>query len=333
MRLLWKRPGDKTVFALRYDKERSCIFVARKRAQLFVLHLFLTVQELQLLSGLRLLNTRQRSVAMPAKNKGTEKRHLGDKWLDWDSRQADLVSADTKISVSIALAGVVALLFVAALLVLWYLVTPRLKEFHSSIPWIYGALTIGLSLFVLAIGASLILTLVTRKDFLLVRNSSRLLLSVASFLQRLGRKFGIPADRVSNSLLKVNNALILTSTRFTGQEKILLLLPRCLTKEIRKNILEVADSFDLSHATCTGGEDARKKILLEKPDLVVAVACERDLVAGIRDVQGRIPVIGLPNSRPQGPCKCTEIDINQLVKLFSRLGGVRSEQSAIDAAV
>jgi len=121
----------------------------------------------------------------PAKEKGTDKRHLGDKWLDWDNRQGDLVSADTKVSVSIALAGVVAFVFVAALLALWYLVTPRLAEFHRSIPWIYGALTIGLSLFVLAIGASLILTLVTRKNFLLVRGSSRLLLSVVSFLQRL----------------------------------------------------------------------------------------------------------------------------------------------------
>ncbi len=332
MRLLRKRPGDKTVFSFRDEKQRSCIPIAWKRARLFVLYLFLTVQELQLLSGLRLLNARQRSMAKPAKDKGIDKRHLGDKWLDWDSRKVDLVSADTKVSVSIALAGVVAFLFVAALLALWYLVTPRLAEFHPSFPWIYGALTIGLCLFVLAIGASLILTLVTRKNFLLVRGSSRLLLSVVSFLQRLGRKFGIPADRVSNSLLKVNNALILTSTRFSGEEKILLLLPRCLTKEIRKNILEIADSFNLSHATCTGGEDARKKILLEKPDLVVAVACERDLVAGIRDVQGRIPVIGLPNSRPQGPCKCTEIDINQLVRLLVRLGSVRTEQSAIDTA-
>ena len=54
----------------------------------------------------------------PAKEKGTDKRHLGDKWLDWDNRQGDLVSADTKVSVSIALAGVVAFVFVAALLAL-----------------------------------------------------------------------------------------------------------------------------------------------------------------------------------------------------------------------
>lgn len=265
--------------------------------------------------------------------KKPDKRHLGDKWLDWDGRKVNLVSADTRVSVSLALAGVVAFLLVAVLLLLWYLITPRLAEFHPSIPWIYGAVTIGLSLFIFAMGASLILTLVTKKDFLLVRNSSRILLSVASFLQRLGRRFGISGDRVFNSLLKVNNALILTATPFSGREKILLLLPRCLTKEIRQSILELAESFDLSHATCTGGEDARKKILVEKPDLVVAVACERDLIAGIRDVQGRIPVIGIANSRPQGPCKCTEIDINQFVTILSRVGGVRSGADAVDAAI
>jgi len=326
--LVRQRPDHETVFSFRNEKHPEGCPVARIREKLLVLLMFLVVvHELQLLSA------RQTSMEKPVKKRGSEKRHLGDKWLDWDGRQVDLVSADTKISVSVTLAGVVAFLLVAALLVLWYLVTPRLAEFHPSIPWIYGALTVGLSLFVLAMGASLILTLVTRKNFLLVRNSSRILLSVASFLQRLGRKFGISGDRVSNSLLKVNNALILASTRFSGEEKILLLLPRCLTKEIRRGILDVAESFGLSHATCTGGEDARKKILLEKPDLVVAVACERDLVAGIRDVQGRIPVIGLPNSRPQGPCKCTELDINQLVRLLSRLVGVQAEGGGVDAAV
>jgi hypothetical protein len=189
---------------------------------------------------------------------------------------------------------------------------------------------VALSLLIFAMGASLILTILLRKNLLLIRSSSRVLLSLVSFLHGLGKRFGIPADRVSNSLLKVNNALIQATRRFSGNERVLLLLPRCLTKEIRTQILQAADRFQLSHATCAGGEDARKKILTEQPEVVVAVACERDLIAGIRDVRGEIPVIGIPNSRPKGPCRCTEIDIDLLVRTLNHAtgGGRRGVDSA-----
>jgi hypothetical protein len=41
------------------------------------------------------------------------------------------------------------------------------------------------------------------------------------------------------------------------------------------------------------------------------VACERDLVSGIHDVAPRIPIIGIPNTRPLGPCKDTMIDVEK----------------------
>jgi hypothetical protein len=45
-----------------------------------------------------------------------------------------------------------------------------------------------------------------------------------------------------------------------------------------------------------------------RPRLVVAVACERDLTSGIRDAYP-LPVIGVFNSRPEGPCFNTRIDL------------------------
>ena len=250
------------------------------------------------------------------------RRLLGDKWLDWNGEKGrDVASADTGVGVSLALAGVAALLLVGLLMFLWYLVTPRLNEIHPAAPWIFGALAISFSVFILALGGSLILTVVTGRNFLLLRNIHRFLLGTVFLLHRIGKRFGISADRVSNSLLKINNALILATRRFSGTERVLLLLPRCLTREIRQEIMAVADSIDLKHAICGGGEDARKKILLERPEIVVAVACERDLIAGIRDVPSRLPVIGIPNSRPRGPCKCTEIDINTLFATLSQIMG------------
>jgi len=252
--------------------------------------------------------------------KRSDRRLLGDKWLDWDGRQdKDLASADTAITVSLVLAGVLALSLVGFLFLLWYLVTPRLQQFHALAPWFFGAMVVGASLFILAIGASLILTLATGRNLLIVTHPNKILLGAVSLLQRLGKRFGLSSDRVSNSLLKLNNALILGTTRFTGDERVLLLLPRCLTKEIRKEIVHFAETVGLPHATCAGGEDARKQILLAKPHVVLAVACERDLIAGMCDVKGRIPVIGLPNSRPKGPCTCTEIDTNSFVEILVKL--------------
>jgi len=41
------------------------------------------------------------------------------------------------------------------------------------------------------------------------------------------------------------------------------------------------------------------------------VACERDLSSGIADV-GRIPVIGIVNDRPNGPCYNTNVDVDAI---------------------
>ncbi len=263
--------------------------------------------------------------------KKIDRRLLGDKWLDWNGDPAEeTTSADTAVTVSLSLAGMGIVLFIGILVLLWYLVFPRFEQFHPAAPWAFGALVAVLSLFLLALGGSVILTIATGRNFLLIRRTHRFLLGAVTILQHLGKKLGIPADRVSNSLLKVNNALIFAVNQFSGKERLLLLLPRCLTKEVRQEILKAAESRGLTHATCSGGEDARKKILLEKPDLVVAVACERDLVAGIRDARASLPVIGIPNSRPRGPCKCTEINVESLVKVFSHIKGNEKEAALCD---
>ena len=44
-------------------------------------------------------------------------------------------------------------------------------------------------------------------------------------------------------------------------------------------------------------------------EAVVAVACERDLASGIRDIRPSIVVVGIPNVRREGPCRNTEVDV------------------------
>jgi hypothetical protein len=45
---------------------------------------------------------------------------------------------------------------------------------------------------------------------------------------------------------------------------------------------------------------------------VVAVACERDMVSGLHDVAGKVPVLGLTMTLPAGPCKDAGLDLGRL---------------------
>ena len=48
-----------------------------------------------------------------------------------------------------------------------------------------------------------------------------------------------------------------------------------------------------------------------KPKAAIAVACERDLTSGIQDMR-HIPVLGVFNKRPNGPCVDTLINIHEV---------------------
>ena len=48
-----------------------------------------------------------------------------------------------------------------------------------------------------------------------------------------------------------------------------------------------------------------------RPRAIIAVACERDLTSGIQDVFP-LPVIGVLNERPYGPCFNTRVDIRKV---------------------
>jgi hypothetical protein len=47
------------------------------------------------------------------------------------------------------------------------------------------------------------------------------------------------------------------------------------------------------------------------PRTVVAVACERDLSSGVLD-SFPMPVLGVLNERPEGPCYNTRVDLRAL---------------------
>ena len=68
-----------------------------------------------------------------------------------------------------------------------------------------------------------------------------------------------------------------------------------------------AKEYGCQFIVVTGGTLARMKVKEARPKAIVAIACERDLASGMADVFP-IPVIGVLNERPNGPCCNTTVD-------------------------
>lgn len=79
---------------------------------------------------------------------------------------------------------------------------------------------------------------------------------------------------------------------------------KCKIGELKK----LADQYDCQLRVVTGGTLARQAIKEQKPGAVIAIACERDLSLGIQDIS-IIPVLGILNYRPNGPCFNTDVDV------------------------
>ena len=68
----------------------------------------------------------------------------------------------------------------------------------------------------------------------------------------------------------------------------------------------------------TGGTLARQIVKKNRPQAVLAIACERDLMSGIQDVYP-LPAVGVLNIRPNGPCYNTRVDIKEFKKVLRQI--------------
>jgi uncharacterized protein len=100
--------------------------------------------------------------------------------------------------------------------------------------------------------------------------------------------------------------------RKVAQGELLLVIPRCLSKVALDGVLGIAGKYGVPVFVATRGQLARRVIRERRPRAVVAVACERDMVSGLHDVAGKIPVLGLTMTLPGGPCKDASLDLGQL---------------------
>jgi len=152
----------------------------------------------------------------------------------------------------------------------------------------------------------------------------RVLLPFFIFLTDLLKRDG---DDLRRFYIELNNILVKSQERKYCPQQVLMLLPHCLQdSECRHRITNnigncrncgkccigeiklMAEDKGIDARIMTGGTLARNAVSEKKPDIILAVACERDMASGISDIKD-IPVIGLINERPYGPCSNTSVDI------------------------
>lgn len=130
--------------------------------------------------------------------------------------------------------------------------------------------------------------------------------------------------------IEVNNISIQSGNKKYDKDDILILLPHCLqysecpykiTRTINNckrcgkcsigKLSEIGCEKGLQVRVVTGGTAARNIVEKLKPKIILSVACERDLLSGIVDVK-KIPVLGVLNKRPNGPCFNTTVDLDKI---------------------
>ncbi|HEX6433162.1 MAG TPA: DUF116 domain-containing protein [Gemmatimonadales bacterium] len=240
-------------------------------------------------------------------------RRLGHEWDEWDGRPLpNQGNYDSPPALFFAWSAITLVILLGVLGLGLFLLAPRLQAVHSKVPAVlWSALLVIGSLLWVWWGVLLLShqlnrpllpePLAERGPFLrLMRLTSRV-------ADRFGRR-----DWVENSAVKVYNALAVMRGRKVGQGELLLLIPRCLSKVTLDGVLGIAGKYGVPVFVATRGQLARRVIRERRPRAVVAVACERDMVSGLHDVAGKIPVLGLTMTLPSGPCKDASLDLSRL---------------------
>ncbi|NIQ95993.1 MAG: DUF116 domain-containing protein [Desulfuromonadales bacterium] len=246
---------------------------------------------------------------------------------------ADLHTDKPRKRIFIALLGGACALVVVVATLLWWVPNVGLGNIHPVLPLLFGAVVWGGSIFIVGGLGLLILTLLTGRDLFVSRRLRGLVIKylfpgVISF----GRLLGVDRDTLQQSFIALNNQLVRAKSLRVSADRAMILLPHCIqlfdcdikitgdvSKCIRcgkcdiKDLLEVAHSYGIDIAVATGGTIARKLIVEKRPKFILAVACERDLTSGIRDAYP-LPVIGVLNRRPHGPCFNTNIVLPEVKK-------------------
>jgi hypothetical protein len=240
-------------------------------------------------------------------------RKLGHEWYGWDGNveaHEGFIEEPKRLFMGIV-AFTFGLLFALAALLVWGFY-PRLQSIHPAVAAAaIGVLVAFAGAFAIWYG-SVCLLLATKQSNPIAEAAVSHFMKMFDYLSMVSTRCGISKDRLGYSLIEIHNDLTRLKMRQGREGRLLVLSPRCLDRETADQIRALASEYDCDFYMAPTGAQARQKVVQAKPSAIIGIACERDLITGIRDVGAYFPVLGITNKRPIGPCKGAFIDMNEL---------------------
>jgi len=260
---------------------------------------------------------------MNATNEKSSKpdRVLGDEWLNWTGSLDESTTYNETARLFTIFASFAILILLGSLGIILYMIEPRLNLLHPVLVYIARVVTIVIIAAFALMGILTITSVLTGKNLLYHSRLGQIAATrILPFTLAIAHRLGIPRDRLGSSFVMFSNAVVKACHK-PGTGKTIILLPRCLKPDVKKEVFDMCKRASIGVFTATGGGQARKIIIKERPTAVIGVACERDLISGIHDVAPKMPTLGVTNKRPEGPCKNTVIDLEELKKAIETLTG------------
>ncbi len=184
----------------------------------------------------------------------------------------------------------------------------------------------------------------TKLPLWVLKTASKTVYSMLPYCLQWGQILHIPKEKIGQSLVDLINTISAHYITKVTPEDIMLLTPHCLqldTCPIKVTrdafmckqcgrccvggLVEISKRWGTSLYIATGGTFARLLVKQHRPKVIIAIACERDLVLGMRDVFP-ILVFGILNARPYGPCFNTQVDLSKIERVLQHLLGTGKDQ-------
>lgn len=260
-------------------------------------------------------------------------------WLIRESLWGALMMEERKPTYLIVLLTISFILFFFVVLFIFFL------NFHGLTPPIrVVTLTVGIlaALLLLVFLLGIVVTisaLCGKKPRGFLRSILKLVISrIIPMVMHLGTMLGLDGERLQGTFIQLANEIRREEMNLLPGG-LLVLVPHCMqysgcTHRLTQDVFhcrqcgqcQIGDLLDLKTRygfilqVVSGGTQARSVISRVSPQGIVAVACERDLSSGIMDTFP-LPVYGVINIRPEGPCMNTKIPLEKVeegIRLFLR---------------
>lgn len=221
---------------------------------------------------------------------------------------------------------------------IWKISYLGLENIFVFLPAIVGAFLIFISTFSFGALCNMVLAV---KGLPTLKLFHRYSFAIIKFLfplaVRIGKIFGINRRQLEGSFIAVSNLIFMKSKIKVPANKLLVLAPHCLqlatcphkiTRDPNNckrcggcnigDLIKLSEEMGFVFFVATGGTLARQVVMKNRPQAVLAIACERDLMSGIQDVFP-LPAVGVLNIRPNGPCYNTRVDMEDVKKTLAQI--------------